>query len=55
MCEDYVAGADALQRWHGSTGDETKVAELRASLAELEEEIVDALLEESAGRRAHRR
>jgi hypothetical protein len=56
MCEDYVVGVDALQRWHGTTGDEAKVAELRASLAELEEEIVEALLEESAaGRRAQGR
>lgn len=56
MCEDYAAGVEALQRWLASTSHETEIAELRASLAELEEEIVEELLgENTAGRRVSRR
>jgi hypothetical protein len=50
MCEDYVEGAEALQRWHDSAADEAKIAQLRESLSELEEEIAEALLAEEMQR-----
>jgi hypothetical protein len=54
MCEDYVVGVEALERWERAT-DATDpkrtvmIAELRHSLAELETEILQAL-EEAAHR-----
>jgi histidinol dehydrogenase len=54
MCEDYAVGVEALRRWQrGTDATDPKravmIAELRASLAELETEILQAL-EEAAHR-----
>jgi hypothetical protein len=51
MCEDYVVGVEALERWERATDPKRTVmiAELRHSLAELETEILQAL-EEAAHR-----
>lgn len=49
MCEDYAAGVEALRRWNGSRDPkrEARIAELRASLAEIEDEIQTALEQEA--------
>lgn len=45
MCEDHAAGVEALRRWQ--QGDHPRradmIAELRGCLAELEDEILQAL------------
>lgn len=45
ICEDYAAGVEALGRWEQGRHPEreARIAELRASLAELEDEIKTAL------------
>jgi hypothetical protein len=45
MCEDYAVGIEALRRWERATDPQraARIAELRESLAELEEEMLEAL------------
>jgi hypothetical protein len=50
MCEEYTVGAEALEGWQQSAQRAAEVAELRESLAELEEEILEALQEEAKPR-----
>jgi uncharacterized protein YdcH (DUF465 family) len=51
MCEDYAAGAEALERWERVPDPKlaANIAELRESLAELEDEILRALEQETRG------
>jgi hypothetical protein len=51
MCEDYADGLAALIEWERAAGTQldAMIAELRESLAELEEEILRAL-EQATGR-----
>jgi hypothetical protein len=48
MCEDYAVGIEALRRWERTTDPQraARIAELRKSLAELEEEMLEALQQE---------
>ena len=52
MCDDYALGIDALRRWERTTDPKraVRIAELRESLAELEEEILTALEPTAASR-----
>jgi hypothetical protein len=50
MCEDYTVGIEALERWQQAADPRADDAELRQSLAELEEEILEALREEARPR-----
>jgi hypothetical protein len=45
VCEDYALGVEALGRWESATDLKraASIAELRESLTELEEEILEAL------------
>ena len=45
MCEDYAVGVEALRRWERASNSKrvVRIAELRKSLAELEEEVLEAL------------
>ena len=45
MVEDYALGVEALGRWERATDPKrsARIAELRESLAELEEEILEEL------------
>jgi hypothetical protein len=60
MCEDYAVGVEALQRWERAIDpkDPAMIAELRESLADLEEEMLEALEQEAVRsgkrRRAHK-
>lgn len=45
MCEEYADGVDALSRWRRAGRPGAEVDELRDSLAELEEEILQAIRE----------
>jgi hypothetical protein len=51
MCEDYAVGIEALEHWERATDPKrgARIAELRESLAELEEEMLEALEQEVAG------
>jgi hypothetical protein len=53
MCEDYAVGLEALRRWERASDSKrvVRIAELRESLAELEEEVLEALEREIASRR----
>jgi hypothetical protein len=57
MCEDYAVGVEALRRWERSTDPKrtVRIAELRESLAELEEEMLEELKQEAASRSDQRR
>jgi hypothetical protein len=52
MCEDYAVGIEALRRWEGSTDPRRgeRIAELRDALAELEQEIMEAMVEDTRSR-----
>jgi hypothetical protein len=54
MCDDYAVGVEALRRWERAIDPKQamRIAELRDALAELEEEILEALEQEArSGRR----
>jgi hypothetical protein len=53
MCEDYAVGFEALRRWERASDPQraARIAELRDSLAELEEEILEVLEPETARQR----
>ena len=57
MCEDYTVGVAALRRWERASDSKrvVRIAELRESLAELEEEVLEALEREIASRSGRRR
>jgi hypothetical protein len=57
MCEDYAVGVEALRRWERATDPKrsARIAELRESLAELEEEMLEELKQEAASRSDLRR
>ena len=57
MCEDYAVGVEALQRWECAIDpkDSAMIAELRESLADLEEEMLEELKRELASRSGRRR
>jgi hypothetical protein len=57
MCEDYAVGVEALRRWERATDPKrsARIAELRESLAELEEEMLEELKQEAASRSDRRR
>jgi len=57
MCDDYAVGVEALRRWERATDPKraVRIAELRESLAELEEEMLEALEQEAAARSGQRR
>jgi ribosomal protein S19E (S16A) len=52
ICEDYAVGIEALRRWEGSTEPRRseRIAELRDALAELEQEILEALAQDTRSR-----
>ena len=52
MCDDYAVGVEALRRWERATDPkrELRIAELRDTLAALEEEILEALEQEATPR-----
>ena len=52
MCEDYAVGAEALGRWERACDPRRAVetAELRSSLAELEDEILRTLEQGTSSR-----
>ena len=58
MCDDYAVGIEALRHWE-RTADlkrAVRIAELRDVLAELEEEMLEVLRQETAHRSGqHRR
>ena len=49
MCEDYAVGVEALRRWERATDPKraVRIAELRDSLAELEVEILEVLMQKA--------
>jgi hypothetical protein len=49
MCEDYAVGVEALRGWQGATDPKrtARIAELHESLAELEQEMLEALEQEA--------
>jgi hypothetical protein len=57
MCEDYAVGVAALRRWERASDSKrvVRIAELRESLAELEEEVLEALEREIASRSGRHR
>jgi hypothetical protein len=57
MCDDYAVGVEALRRWELATDPKRalRIAELRDSLAELEEEMLEALEQEATARSGQRR
>jgi hypothetical protein len=57
MCDDYAVGVEALRRWERATDPKraVRIAELRESLAELEEEMLEALAQEATARSGRRR
>jgi hypothetical protein len=57
MCEDYAVGVEALRRWERATDPKrsARIAELRESLAELEEEMLEELKQAAASRSDQRR
>jgi len=52
MCDDYAVGIEALRRWERATVPirAVRIAELRESLAELEEEILRVLEQAATSR-----
>jgi hypothetical protein len=56
MCDDYAVGVEALRRWELATDPKRalRIAELRDSLAELEEEMLEALEQEATARSSDR-
>jgi ribosomal protein S19E (S16A) len=52
MCEDYAVGIEALRRWEGSPDPRRseRIAELSDALAELEQEILEALEQDTRPR-----
>jgi hypothetical protein len=52
ICEDYAVGIEALRRWNDSTDPRRseRIAELRDTLAELEQEILEALEQDARSR-----
>jgi hypothetical protein len=52
MCDDYAVGIEALRRWERATDSKrtVRIAELRESLADLEEEMLEALEQEATVR-----
>jgi hypothetical protein len=57
MCDDYAVGIEALRRWERATDPKSaaRIAELRESLAELEQEMLEELKQEAASRSGERR
>jgi hypothetical protein len=57
MCEDYAVGVEALRRWERAIDPRSaaRIAELRESLAELEEEMLEELKQEAASHSRQRR
>jgi hypothetical protein len=57
MCDDYAVGVEALGQWERATDPRgaARIAELRESLAELEQEILEALAQEATARSRRRR
>ena len=57
MCEDYAVGVEALGQWERASDPKhaTRIAELRDTLAEVEEEMLEALEQEAAARSGQRR
>jgi hypothetical protein len=55
MCEDYAVGVEALLRWEHATDPKrsARIEELRESLAELEEEMLEELKQAAASRSNH--
>jgi len=55
MCDDYAVGVEALRRWVRSADPNrgVRIGELRDTLAELEEEMLEAL--EQEGTAPHQR
>jgi uncharacterized protein YdcH (DUF465 family) len=53
ICEDHTVGVEALRRWQQSDDPRRaeRIAELRESLAELEEEILRAIEDAESRRR----
>jgi hypothetical protein len=49
MCEDYAVGVEALQPWERAIDPKPSagIADLRESLADLEEEMLEALEQEA--------
>jgi hypothetical protein len=43
MCEEYTEGSEALERWQRAAHRKAEITELRESLAELEEEILQTI------------
>jgi glutamyl/glutaminyl-tRNA synthetase len=57
MCDDYAVGVEALRRRERTTdpNNPARIAELRESLADLEEEMLEELEQEAAWRPDQRR
>jgi hypothetical protein len=57
MCDDYAVGVEALRRWERATDPKrvARIAELRESLADLEQEILEVLEQEATARSGQRR
>jgi hypothetical protein len=56
MCDDYAVGVAALRRWERASDPKrlVRIAELRESLAELEEEMLEALEQEATAHSGRR-
>jgi hypothetical protein len=56
MCDDYAVGVEALRRWERTADPKraVRIAELHASLAELEEEMLEALEQDATARSGQR-
>ena len=48
MCDDYAVGVEALGRWERAADPQraVRIAELRDALAEVEDEMLEALKQE---------
>jgi hypothetical protein len=57
MCDDYAVGLEALRRWERATDPKraVRIAELRESLVELDEEILEVLEQEATACTGQRR
>ena len=57
MCDDYAVGIEALGRWERASDPKrsVRIAELRDALAELEEEMLEVLEQETTARSHQRR
>jgi uncharacterized protein YdcH (DUF465 family) len=57
MCDDYAVGLEALRRWERASDPKAavRIAELRQSLLELEEEMLEALEQEATACSGRRR